>query len=263
MSEPMHEPMDDLLAMTGRAPRGRPDVDALWQRGRWRRRAPMAAGIASGLVLVVGVAFAAPMVAPSPAPVVGPGLGGIADLSPAPDETLEPDESPPPSETLEPDESPPPSETTPDPSDSPVQPGHGDPPGETEPPRAQTGPDVGYGADLWDRRFVAIEIVRDRTPVTSASPNGPWVEFAREGWRDVARYSGGCNTSGGLLAIWPNRLDIDTDGASTQIGCEPELHEQDDWFFAFMAADPWWSWEDEFLVLIVGRDRVTLVEQTD
>lgn len=254
MSEPTHEPMDDLLAMTGRAPRGRPDVDALWQRGRWRRRAPMAAGIASGLVLVVGVAFAAPMVTPPPAPVVGPGLDGSADLSPAPDETMEPDESPPPSEA------------TPDPSDPPApptQPGDLDLPGETEVPRAQTLPGVEYGAELWDRRFLAVELVRDGEPFASASPNGPWVEFAREQTRDVARYSGGCNISGGLLVIWIDRLDIDSDGGQTQMGCEPAWHEQDDWFFAFMAADPWWSWDGEFLVLIVGRDRVTLVEDID
>lgn len=259
MSEPTHEPMDDLLAMTGRPPRGRPDVDALWQRGRWRRRAPMAAGIASVLVLVVGVAFAAPMVAPPPAPMVGPGIDGSADPDPGPPTVHEDDGA---DATNAPQSEPAPSPTPGDPNDIRV---------ETLPilplnPTERIWPGIeeqDHGAELWDRRFRAVELVRDGQPFTSASPNGPWVEFAREQTRDVARYSGGCNTSGGLLAIWPNRLDIDTDGGSTLIGCEPELHEQDDWLFAFMAADPWWSWDGEYLVLIVGRDRVTLVEDTN
>jgi heat shock protein HslJ len=259
MSEPTHEPMDDLLAMTGRAPRGRPDVDALWQRGRWRRRAPMAAGIASGLVLVVGVAVAAPMVAPPPAPVVGPGLDGSADPDPGPP-TVHGDDGTDPTDATHTE--PAPSSVPDDPSDVPVL----TPPILPLEPTERIWPGIeeqDHGADLWDRRFVAVELVRDGEPFTSASPNEPWVEFAREQTRDVARYSGGCNISGGLLVIWIDRLDIDSDGGQTQMGCEPAWHEQDDWFFAFMAADPWWSWDGQFLVLIVGRDRVTLVEDID
>jgi heat shock protein HslJ len=89
------------------------------------------------------------------------------------------------------------------------------------------------GAQLDSREFVS-------TSVTEAGVERPLVPGTeiRVSFRDgQLGASAGCNTIGGAYRLEGGRLAFDG-GGMTEMGCDDERHEQDDWLVAFLGADP-------------------------
>src|SRR5688500_11984276 len=54
----------------------------------------------------------------------------------------------------------------------------------------------------------------------------------------------GCNSLSGTLAVEEGGLVVSEMGG-TEMGCEPDLHDQDEWLAAFLAADPSYALEGD------------------
>jgi heat shock protein HslJ len=70
----------------------------------------------------------------------------------------------------------------------------------------------------------------------------------------------GCNHFGAVYRIDGGVLAI-TDGAMTEMGCEPELMAQDDWFFAFLGSQPLIRLDGDELQLEDGDTIITLLDR--
>ena len=71
--------------------------------------------------------------------------------------------------------------------------------------------------------------------------------------------SAGCNTLGGAVEITAERIDVG-DLSTTEMGCEPALHEQDAWLADFLASEPGYTLDGDRLVL---RDDGTSIDLLD
>jgi heat shock protein HslJ len=118
-------------------------------------------------------------------------------------------------------------------------------------------PGLGGDPDLTGRDFVS-------TSVTVGGADFPLVDGTqiRLGFSDDTMMSAnaGCNhfsaryrIEGGVLAI--------TDGAMTEMACEQELAEQDEWLFAFLSSQPLISQEGDQLVLEDDGTVITLLDR--
>ena len=115
---------------------------------------------------------------------------------------------------------------------------------------AGTGGSGGTAGSLAGRTFLS-----DR--VTDGGAARPLVEGTRirlvfEDGRLSA--SAGCNTMGGSVEIRADRLVVG-DLATTEMGCEPRLHEQDEWLAAFLGSEPRYTLEGDRLDV-----RATLID---
>lgn len=70
----------------------------------------------------------------------------------------------------------------------------------------------------------------------------------------------GCNHFGARYRIDGGVLAI-TEGAMTEMGCEPLLMEQDDWIFAFLGSQPLISQSGDELTLEDGDTAITLLDR--
>jgi heat shock protein HslJ len=70
----------------------------------------------------------------------------------------------------------------------------------------------------------------------------------------------GCNHFGALYRIEGGVLGL-TDGAMTEMACEPTLMEQDDWIFAFLGSQPLVRLDGDELVLEDGDTIITLLDR--
>lgn len=52
-----------------------------------------------------------------------------------------------------------------------------------------------------------------------------------------------------------------TAGATTEMGCDPARHQQDEWLADLLSSGPSWSWDGATLVLASGDDELTLVDR--
>jgi heat shock protein HslJ len=71
--------------------------------------------------------------------------------------------------------------------------------------------------------------------------------------------SAGCNTLGGAVEITAVRIDVG-DLSMTEMGCDPALHEQDEWLAGFLASDPGYTLDGDRLLL---RDDGTSIDLLD
>lgn len=110
-------------------------------------------------------------------------------------------------------------------------------------------------APLDGRTFVS-------TSVTEAGQDRPLVDgtrieldFADGGIRANA----GCNSLGGQVSTTPDRI-MTGEMASTAMGCDAPLHDQDEWLFGFLDADPSYTLDGHTLRLESGD---TVIELAD
>jgi heat shock protein HslJ len=71
--------------------------------------------------------------------------------------------------------------------------------------------------------------------------------------------SAGCNSFDGRYAIDDGRLEV-TNGGWTEIGCEPDLHDQETWYFDFLQSSPALAQDGDNLTL---TGDVTEIEYLD
>lgn len=79
---------------------------------------------------------------------------------------------------------------------------------------------------------------------------------------DVVRWRAACNTSGGLVAVTPDRIKMDDDIVSSAIGCPGPPQQQDDWLNGFVVSDPYWELEGDRLTLHTSEDVIELRRTT-
>ena len=78
---------------------------------------------------------------------------------------------------------------------------------------------------------------------------------------NCAARSAGCNSAGGAYAIEQGELVV-TDMSVTEIGCDPpSRHEQDDWYFGFLAAAPSLALDGDTLVLERDGTRIEYLDR--
>lgn len=72
--------------------------------------------------------------------------------------------------------------------------------------------------------------------------------------------SAGCNTIGGTYLVADGRLQFDG-GSMTEMGCDPALHDQDEWVVEFLGADPELALDGDELTLTAGGTVMTLLDR--
>jgi heat shock protein HslJ len=73
--------------------------------------------------------------------------------------------------------------------------------------------------------------------------------------------SAGCNQMGGDYRIDARSLIVEEPLAMTEMGCDPERHEQDRWLAAFLTSGPRWSLEGDRLTLSSRGTVMTLQDR--
>jgi heat shock protein HslJ len=71
----------------------------------------------------------------------------------------------------------------------------------------------------------------------------------------------GCNTMGGAYAIDGDVLLLPEGLSITEIGCDPKLHEQDEWISAFLGGSPRIALEGSELSLVSGGTEIRLLDR--
>jgi heat shock protein HslJ len=77
---------------------------------------------------------------------------------------------------------------------------------------------------------------------------------------DQLRAHASCNYLSGTVLLAGGRLDV-TDLASTEMGCDPDRHAQDEWLTAFLSARPTWRLDGATLVLRAADTEIRLTDR--
>jgi heat shock protein HslJ len=95
------------------------------------------------------------------------------------------------------------------------------------------------------RTFVATTIKQAGTPKQLVAGTSAELRFL-----DANRLvlTAGCNSMSGTARLDGGKLAV-TDIATTEMGCDPRRHQQDEWFAAFLAANPTWQLSGDELTL--------------
>ncbi|MGH8974872.1 MAG: META domain-containing protein [Acidimicrobiia bacterium] len=111
--------------------------------------------------------------------------------------------------------------------------------------------------DPWGRDFLSTAVTekgQDRPLVTGSRIR---LSFTDDG-RLVA--SAGCNTMGGQAEVRDGRLVV-ADLATTEMGCDPERHAQDEWLAGFLASNPRLDLSDDELTLTGDSAEIRLQDR--
>ncbi|MGZ4765500.1 MAG: META domain-containing protein, partial [Ilumatobacteraceae bacterium] len=110
---------------------------------------------------------------------------------------------------------------------------------------------------LVGRTFLSGSVTEDSSPKKLVEGT-----YIRLGFSDDARItaSAGCNTMGGPYKIDGERLVV-AELSTTEIGCDPARHAQDEWLAEFLARDPAYTLDDDDHLLL--RSNGTEIELLD
>ncbi|WP_433165359.1 META domain-containing protein [Kribbella sp. CA-247076] len=121
--------------------------------------------------------------------------------------------------------------------------------------------------------YLSTAVTEDGEPTQLLPETRIWLEFARvpnkneDGPRvyDVLRANVGCNRLGAAVAagelLTDGRIRIDGLGG-TQIGCQPPLRGQEEWFKTFLTSQPSWRLNGDELTLTSGSTTITLLDRS-
>lgn len=117
--------------------------------------------------------------------------------------------------------------------------------------------DVGSGSGgLRGRTFLSESVSEDGSPRDLVG--GTRIQLTFHEGRLMA-YAG-CNSLGGPVDVEGDRLFVGG-LTTTEIGCAPELHDQDEWLAGILAAGPAFQIEGDRLVLRRGSAEITLIDR--
>jgi heat shock protein HslJ len=116
----------------------------------------------------------------------------------------------------------------------------------------------GGSPDLAGRVFLstAVRVAGVEQPLVAGTQIR--ISFAEEG--AMLSASAGCNTFAALYRVDGGVLSM-TDGAMTEMGCEPDLMAQDDWLFGLLGAQPAITLTGDELELEEGDTVITLLDR--
>lgn len=113
------------------------------------------------------------------------------------------------------------------------------------------------GDELTGRTFLSESVTRDG--VAAELVAGTRIEFFFPGL-GALQVQAGCNILLVDLGIDADRLLVDSVG-TTDMGCEPELHAQDEWLAELLRGSPTWRLDGDTLTLTDGATTLTLVDR--
>ena len=98
------------------------------------------------------------------------------------------------------------------------------------------------GTEPWDRTFLSTEVTENGRPKQLVPGTRITLNFVADGRRIGAQ--AGCNSMGGQASFGDGRLTVN-DLATTEMGCDPPRHAQDEWLASFLTSRPEWSTSGE------------------
>ena len=113
-------------------------------------------------------------------------------------------------------------------------------------------------AEPWDRTFLSTEVTENGQPKVLVAGTRITLDFVKDGRRLGAQ--AGCNSLGGTAAFEGGRLIVN-DLATTEMGCDPPRHAQDEWLARFLTSRPEWSRSGGSLTLDNGTARIVLEDR--
>jgi heat shock protein HslJ len=109
---------------------------------------------------------------------------------------------------------------------------------------------------LRGRAFLSESVTEDGAARLLVAGTRIRLQFSEDGQITA---SAGCNTIGGAVEITADQIDVGV-LSTTDMGCDPALHEQDEWLADFLASDPRYALDGDRLVL---RDDGTTIDLLD
>jgi heat shock protein HslJ len=128
----------------------------------------------------------------------------------------------------------------------------GDP---NQPARASTS--TGRNAEPWGRAFLSTSVTENGRPRPLVDGTRIRLTFSDDHQLGA---QAGCNSMGGPAELTDNRLVVG-DLATTEMGCDPARHAQDEWLARFLTGRPTWQLDGPQLTLEQGGTRMELTDR--
>jgi heat shock protein HslJ len=123
---------------------------------------------------------------------------------------------------------------------------------------SQAGAAGSPGDEPWGHTFLSTEVTENGQPKPLVAGTRITLNFVEDGHRLSAH--AGCNSMGGQAAFEVGRLVV-KDLATTEMGCDPPRHAQDEWVGRFLTSRPEWSRSGSTLTLDNGTARIVLEDK--
>jgi heat shock protein HslJ len=114
------------------------------------------------------------------------------------------------------------------------------------------------GGEPWGRTFLSTSVTENAQPRPLVAGTRITLNFMEDGHRLGAQ--AGCNSMGGPAGFERGRLVVG-DLATTEMGCDPPRHAQDEWLARFLTSRPVWSRKGASLTLDNGTTRIVLQDR--
>lgn len=111
--------------------------------------------------------------------------------------------------------------------------------------------------ELRGRTFLSQSVTQDGRPLPLVVGTTIHMTFHDDGRVSAAA---GCNSMGGLVRMERGRLVV-TGLSTTEMGCDPARHAQDEWLAGFLSAEPSWTYEEPRLELRTAGTTVVLLDR--
>jgi heat shock protein HslJ len=111
---------------------------------------------------------------------------------------------------------------------------------------------------LQGRTYLSTEITDDGAPRELVDGTRLSLQFTGDG-RLLA--NAGCNSMSGEVSLEDSRLDVGGGLATTEMGCDPARHEQDEWLAKLLDTSPEWRVDGDQLILTSGESRIVLLDR--
>jgi heat shock protein HslJ len=125
-------------------------------------------------------------------------------------------------------------------------------------PQAGATDSKSSGGEPWGRTFLSTSVTENGRPKPLVDGTRITLNFFDDGHRLGAQ--AGCNQMGGPASFQGGRLVID-DMATTEMGCDPPRHAQDEWLARFLTSKPNWTRSGSTLTLDNGTVRIVLEDR--
>jgi len=118
-------------------------------------------------------------------------------------------------------------------------------------------PGPGAGAALADRTFLSTAVTENGA--ARALVAGTRIRLTVQPGGAVS-FNAGCNHVSGKASFDGGKLVVG-ELATTEMGCDPARHDQDDWLAAFVGAGPSWTLDGGVLKLRAGKTEITMQDE--
>ncbi|MEQ4207631.1 META domain-containing protein [Actinopolymorpha sp. B17G11] len=122
--------------------------------------------------------------------------------------------------------------------------------------------DPGAGSEAEDqlrgRTYLSTEVTDSGAPRALVDGTRISLQFTDDG-RLLA--NAGCNSMSGEVSLDDSRLDVGGGLATTEMGCDPARHEQDEWLAKLFDTSPEWRVDGDRLILTSGESRIVLLDR--